>query len=69
MGERQAADFVFGITRNPAYANAFVSASYRLTKNVTPYLRVDNATNARYAEVLGYPALSRNAIGGLRVNW
>jgi vitamin B12 transporter len=69
MGERQDADFVFNITRSPAYANAFVSASYRLTNNITPYLRIDNMTDERYAEVLGYPALSRNAIGGLRLSW
>jgi vitamin B12 transporter len=69
VGERQDGDFVFNITRNPAYANAFVSASYNLTKNVTPYLRIDNLTNEKYSEVLGYPALSRNAIGGLRVSW
>jgi vitamin B12 transporter len=69
VGDRQDADFVFNITRNPGYANAFVSASYNLTKHVTPYLRIDNLTNEKYAEVLGYPALSRNAIGGLRVSW
>ncbi len=69
VGERQDADFVFSITRNPGYAHAFVSASYHLTKNVTPYFRVDNLTNEKYAEVLGYPALSRNATGGLRLSW
>jgi outer membrane cobalamin receptor len=69
MGDRQDADFVFGITRNPAYANAFLSASYNATKHLTPYLHIDNLTNERYSEVLGYPALSRNALGGLRVSW
>ena len=69
VGDRQDADFVFGITRNPAYANAFLSASYNATRNLTPFIRIDNLTNERYAEVLGYPALSRNAIGGLRVSW
>ncbi len=68
-GDRQDADFVFGITRNPAYASAFLSASYEATKHIIPFLRIDNLTNEKYAEVLGYPALSRNAIGGIRVAW
>ena len=69
MGERQDADYVFGITRSPAYANVFLSASYNATTHLTPFLRIDNLTNESYSEVLGYPALSRNAIGGLRVTW
>jgi outer membrane cobalamin receptor len=69
VGDRQDADFVFGITRNPAYASAFLSASYRVTNHVTPFIRIDNLTDEKYAEVLGYPALSRNAIGGLRLTW
>jgi len=69
VGDRQDADYVFGITRSPAYATAFLSASYSATSHLTPFLRIDNLTNERYAEVLGYPALSRNAIGGLRLTW
>jgi outer membrane receptor protein involved in Fe transport len=69
VGERQDADFVFNITRNPEYANAFLSASYQLNRHVTPYVRVDNLTNEAYSEVLGYPALSRNVAGGMRVSW
>jgi vitamin B12 transporter len=69
VGDRQDADFVFGITRSPAYANAFLSASYTVTNHLTPFLRIDNLTNESYSEVLGYPALSRNVIGGVRVTW
>ena len=68
-GERQDADFTFGTTRNPGYENIFAAASYQATKHVTPILRVDNLLNERYEEVLGYQALSRNIIGGVRVHW
>jgi vitamin B12 transporter len=69
VGERQDDDFTFGITRNPAYQNIFVSASYDIAKHFTPMLRVDNLVNERYEEVLGYQALSRNILGGVRIHW
>ena len=63
------ADFNFGTNRNPGYENVFLSASYRATKHITPVLRIDNLLNERYEEVLGYTALSRSVIGGVRVGW
>lgn len=69
MSERQDSDFVFKVTRNPGYGTMFFSGSYALTRHITPYLRVDNLLNERYAEVLGYTALSRGATGGVRVAW
>ena len=69
VGERQDADFTFGITRNPGYQNVYASASYKATKHITPILRVDNLLNARYEEVLGYQALSRSIIGGVRLSF
>jgi vitamin B12 transporter len=68
-GERQDADFTFGTTRNPGYQNVYGSASYQITKHVTPFFRVDNLVNERYEEVLGYQALSRSVIGGIRLSW
>jgi outer membrane cobalamin receptor len=68
-GERQDADFTFGVTRNPAYQNVYASASYQAAKHITPVFRVDNLLNARYEEVLGYQALSRSVIGGIRIHW
>src|ERR1035437_4822795 len=68
-GERQDSDYTFGVTRNPGYGTMFLSGSYTLSKHVTPYLRMDNLLNERYEEVLGYAALSRSAIGGVRVTW
>jgi vitamin B12 transporter len=69
VGERQDADFNFGANRNPGYENVFLSASYQATKHVTPVLRIDNLLNQRYEEVLGYTALSRSVIGGVRIGW
>lgn len=69
LGERQDSDFVFGVTRNPGYGTLYMSGSYALSRHVTPYLRMDNVLNERYEEVLGYTALSRSAVGGVRVSW
>jgi len=68
-GEFQDSDFTFGVTRNPGYNVVYAAATYQATKHVTPVLRVDNLLNARYEEVLGYQALPRNIIGGIRLNW
>jgi outer membrane cobalamin receptor len=70
VGERQDPDqSVFGITRNPGYQDFHASGSFRLTKNLVPYLRAGNLFNQYYEPVLGYPASSRNVTGGLRVEW
>ncbi len=69
VGERQDADFTFGVTRNPGYENVYASASYDVARHFTPILRVDNLLNERYEEVLGYQALSRSILGGVRVHW
>jgi vitamin B12 transporter len=69
VGERHDSDFLFGINRNPGYQNVFFSASYTLTKHFTPVLRIDNLLNENYQEVLGYQALSRSVMGGLRIGW
>ncbi len=69
VGERQDNDFVFGVNRNPAYKAVFVSGSFQVTHNVELHVRIDNALDERYQEVLGYPALSRNAVGGVKLTW
>ena len=53
VGERHDSDFLFGINRNPAYQNVFLSASYTLSEHFTPVLRIDNLLNENYQEVLG----------------
>ena len=69
VGERQDADFIFGVTRNPGYQNIYASASYDIAKHFTPILKVENLLNQRYEEVLGYQALSRGILGGVRIHW
>src|SRR5579884_2285850 len=69
VGERQDADFTFGANRNPGYENVYVSGSFQLTKHAAPIVRMDNLLNERYSEVLGYPTLTRSAMGGLRLTW
>ncbi len=69
IGERQDADYIFGVTRNPGFGTMFVNGSYRLTKHLTPYFRIDNLLNEHYQEVLEFMSLTRSAIGGLRVAW
>jgi vitamin B12 transporter len=69
VGERQDEDFVFGVNRNPGYQYVFVDATYQATKNLAPFIRIQNALDQQYQEALGYAALSRSATGGLRITW
>jgi vitamin B12 transporter len=70
VGERQEGDFVFyAVNRNPGYTFVFADASWKATKHLMPFLRVNNLLNADYQEVLGYQALSRNGAVGMRVAW
>jgi vitamin B12 transporter len=70
VGERQEGDFVFyAINRNPAYTFVYADASWKATKHVTPFIRVNNLLNANYQEVLGYQALSRNGAIGAKITW
>ncbi len=69
VGERHDSDFAFGLTRNPSYKNVYFSASYTLSRHFTPVVRVDNLLNERYEEALGFTALARSVVGGLRISW
>ncbi len=69
MGEREDNDFVFSINRDPGYEYVYGSASWQATKHVAPYVRVNNALNEQYQEALGYSALSRTVLGGVRLTW
>ncbi len=70
VGERQESDFIFFVVnRNPGYRYVFVNGSWQATHHVAPFLRIENALDEQYQEVLGYSALSRNVIGGLRITW
>jgi len=70
VGEGRDDDFfVFVVNRNPGYTYAYFSGSWQATRHVQPYLRVDNATNDRYQEALGFASLSRVVVGGVRLVW
>jgi outer membrane cobalamin receptor len=70
VGERQEDDFVFfAINRNNGYENVFVNGSFKLTRHVELHLRIENALDEGYQEVLGYTALGRNAAGGVKLTW
>ena len=68
-GREAGEDYVFGVNRNPGYQYVFVNASWQATRHVAPFVRIENALDQQYQEVLGYSALSRNATGGLRITW
>jgi len=70
VGERQDSDGVgFGIVRNPGYQKIDIGGSYALRPSIDLILRVENLSNRRYEEVLGYTALPRNALIGMNVRW
>ena len=69
IGERQDNDFVFGVNRNTSYATAYLSASWRATPHVAPFLRIGNLNNERYQEALGYASLARMTFGGVKLSW
>jgi outer membrane cobalamin receptor len=70
VGRRPDSDFLFGYIPPIYYAAGYVRMDlggwYNLTRHVTAYANVDNALNAHYNEVLGYPALKANFRAGLR---
>ena len=70
VGERQEDDFVFfAINRNQGYENVFLNGSFQVTRHVELHVRMDNALDEQYQEVLGYTALGRNATGGVKLTW
>lgn len=66
-GERSDILPVFPYSRvmNEAYTRGDVTVQYRMAR-WTPYVRVENVTDEKYEEVLGYPSPSRRALFGLR---
>jgi len=56
-----------GLFFTPGYAVVNVGASVRINARVDGFARVLNATNHAYEETLGFPALGRSVIAGVRV--
>jgi len=51
------------------YNYVFVNGSWQATRHIAPFLRIENALDNRYQEVLGYAALRRIAAGGVKLTW
>jgi outer membrane cobalamin receptor len=67
VGRRADSDFLgFNINHAAGYARVDVGGWYALNSRVTAYANVENALNAHYNEVVGYPALTANVRAGLR---
>ena len=56
------------ITVNPGYTVSWLGGELRVNREVAAYLRVDNLADAAYESVLGYPALPRSVVAGVRFN-
>ncbi len=68
VGRRADSDFLgLGLGGNPGYTRLDLRAHVRLTRNAEGFVVAENATDARYQEVLGYPALGRSMRVGLRL--
>jgi outer membrane cobalamin receptor len=57
------------LTANPGHDTMDARLSYRLAQHLTLQLAIDNATDARYSEPLGYPALGRAIRAGARMTF
>ena len=56
-----------GLFYSPGYAVMNAGASVRLTRRLDVHARVLNLANRAYEETLGFPALRRSGIVGVRV--
>jgi vitamin B12 transporter len=70
VGDRPDVDAItFDRRTNPGYLRTDLAASYALKPWLSPYARVENLTDRRYAEALGFPAPGRTLIGGVAVRF
>ena len=67
VGRRPDSDFLgFNITHAAGYTRVDLGGWYAITSRITAYANVENALNAHYNEVVGYPALTANFRAGMR---
>jgi vitamin B12 transporter len=66
-GEREDSLAIFPFTRttNSAYTTIDANVQYRLSR-VTPFVKVENVTNKKYEEVVGYASPTRRVILGIK---
>ncbi len=67
VGKRADSDFGgLGLTQNDGYRRLDARLRWELGRGLELAAAADNLTNAKYMEILGYPALGRAIRGGLR---
>jgi len=67
IGRRPDDDFLgFHINHAAGYARVDLGGWYAINSRITAYANVENALNAHYNEVVGYPALTANFRAGVR---
>jgi vitamin B12 transporter len=70
VGDRPDVDPVtFAQRTNPGYLRTDLAASWAWRPWLSPYARVDNLTDRKYAEALGFPAPGRTVAGGVAVHF
>jgi vitamin B12 transporter len=68
VGEREDVDpLSFARRMNPSYLRIDLAGSWQASPRLAPTLRLENAADRDYQEVLGFPAPGRTLIGGLRI--
>jgi len=67
VGRRPDSDFDgLGINHAAGYARVDLGGWYAINSRITAYANLQNALNAHYNEVVGYPALTANFRAGIR---
>jgi vitamin B12 transporter len=67
VGRRTDNDFLgFNVNHAAGYARVDLGGWYAINSRITAYVNVENALNAHYNEVVGYPALTANFRAGMR---
>ncbi|HWC76643.1 MAG TPA: TonB-dependent receptor, partial [Blastocatellia bacterium] len=75
LGKRRDIDPIFGsrfdLTGDPFFNDGYLqmnaAGSYRITRRVAAFARIDNLLNQDYEEVLGFPANRFQITGGMRI--
>jgi outer membrane receptor protein involved in Fe transport len=59
--------FASSLYPNPGYAVVAIGGAFRITRGLDAYARVTNLFDKSYEEALGFPALGRTAMIGVRI--
>jgi outer membrane receptor protein involved in Fe transport len=69
-GARTDSDFLgLGLTRDPGYARLDCAATYRVRRELSLFIRGTNLLNKQYQDAIGFPALGRQIIGGVKLTF